>query len=262
MHQGIYIKQLLKQRRITQEGLASELKISRGHIIKKLNEVVITDDKLNTKQKILDFLNIQESDLPKPTQEEIKEYILREADIPYQIADIKKEYNALEIGEIETPDDESPFIDLHNGQYVMLVPLVEEKARAGYIEHIADKEYVGELPKHSFIVDRQHRGKYFAFRVVGDSMDNGTVESIPEGSIVTGRDISQHLWRSKFHINRFKDYVIVHKDGIIIKRITEHDVDNGIITCHSLNTELFPDFQIHLDDCRQILNVVNVTHIR
>lgn len=172
--------------------------------------------------------------------------------------------NGFMIGEIQQNDTDSPFIDLGTGQFIMIVPLVQDYAYAGYLSGYQDKEYIEELPKHSFVVNKQHKGKYVAFQVIGDSMSDGTDESITEGSTVTGREIQRHLWSSRFHIHRFKDYVIVHKEGILIKRIIKHDVDTGVITCLSLNPdkEAYPDFDLNLDDCSQIFNIVNVTQIR
>jgi hypothetical protein len=173
--------------------------------------------------------------------------------------------NAYSIGQLQQADgSDSPFIDLGNGQYIMIVPLVQDYAYAGYLSGYQDNEYLDELPKHSFVVNKQHKGHYMAFQVIGDSMSNGTYESITEGSTVTGREIQRHLWNSRFHIHRFKDYVIVHKEGILIKRISKHDVETGVITCQSLNPdkESYPDFDLNLDDCSQMFNIVNVTQIR
>lgn len=176
----------------------------------------------------------------------------------------KKKHNEARIlGEIAYPIEpgESPFIDLGEGKYIMIVPLVNEYAYGGYLGGYKDPEYLEELPKHTIIVDKHHKGTYRAFEVVGDSMDDGTINSIPDGAIVTGRDIQQHLWSSKFHTHRFKDYVIVHKTrGVIVKRITHHDTETGIITCHSLNPNKsdYADYDVHLDDVKQMFNVVNV----
>jgi hypothetical protein len=177
---------------------------------------------------------------------------------------VREPSNAYVIGNMQHPEGDSPFIDLGNGQYIMIVPLVQDYAYAGYLSGYQDNEYLEELPKHSFVVNKQHRGHYMAFQVIGDSMSNGTDESITEGSTVTGREIQRHLWNSRFHIHRFKDYVIVHKEGILIKRIIRHDVDTGVITCQSLNPDkdAYPDFDLSLDDCKQIFNIVNVTQIR
>ncbi|MCX3266590.1 S24 family peptidase [Pedobacter agri] len=171
------------------------------------------------------------------------------------------------IGELNYPLDpgETPFIELGEGQYLMVMPLVNEYAYAGYLSGYADPEYVEELSKHTIIVTKQHRGTYRAFEVVGDSMDDGTKDSIPDGSIATGREIQRHLWQAKFHTHRFKDYIIVHKtDGILTKRITKHDVEKGIITCHSLNKDKdsYPDFKVDLNDVKQMFNIVNVSIAR
>ncbi|NII81684.1 MULTISPECIES: helix-turn-helix transcriptional regulator [unclassified Pedobacter] len=168
------------------------------------------------------------------------------------------------IGELNYPIEqgETPFIELGDGQYLMVMPLVNEYAYAGYLSGYADPEYIEELSKHTIIVTKQHRGNYRAFEIVGDSMDDGSKESIPDGSIATGREIQRHLWRSPFHTHRFKDYIIVHKtEGILNKRIIKHDVESGFITCHSLNPDkdTYPDFNIQLDDVKQIFNIVNVS---
>lgn len=175
--------------------------------------------------------------------------------------------NARDLGEVSYPIEpgETPFIDLGEGKYIMVVPLVNEYAYAGYLSGYKDPEYLDELPKHTIIVDKHHKGSYRAFEVVGDSMDNNTNESIMDRSIATGREIQQHLWTSKFHTHRFKDYVIVHKtQGIIIKRIINHDIETGVITCHSLNPnkQIYADFDIHLDDVKQMFNIVVVTQKR
>jgi hypothetical protein len=173
--------------------------------------------------------------------------------------------NAIVIGEIKIPEDESPYIELGNDQFLMVVPLIPIRASAGYREHYDDENFVNShYGKHYFPVTRQYRGKYFAFVVDGDSMDDGTSEAIIEGSTVTARDIQRHLWSSKFHLHSFKDFVIVLKDIILVKRIIEHNTTTGTIVCHSLNSDKrrHADFTLHLDECLQILNIVNVTQPR
>ncbi|MGZ3753621.1 MAG: S24 family peptidase [Mucilaginibacter sp.] len=173
--------------------------------------------------------------------------------------------NAMAIGELKISEEESPYIDLGNGQFLMVVPLIPIKASAGYRENFQDENYINtHYDKHYFPVTRQYRGKYFAFVVDGPSMDNGTSEAIIEGSTVTGRDIQKQHWVNKFHLKSFQDYIIVHKDVILVKRIIEHDTENGTILCHSLNPDKnkHPDFTIQLDECLQILNIVNVTQPR
>lgn len=149
------------------------------------------------------------------------------------------------------------FIPLDSGQKIMLVPYVDQPAQAGFISGYNDNEFLEYLPYHPILVDSYHKGVYYAFKVVGDSMDDGSKNSIEENSIVTGRVIDKSLWRSKFHIHKFKNYIIVHNEGILVKEIIEHDTNNGTIKIHSLNN-LYNDDVLSLDDCLMILNVVDI----
>lgn len=163
-------------------------------------------------------------------------------------------------------DDESmnKFIDLDDGQKLMITPLVEEYAYAGYLSGYKDREFIEELPKHSIIVNKYHKGNYQSFTAVGDSMTSTNQDlmkdNIYDGNIVTGREIRKEHWTYKLHTHKFSDYVVVHRDGILIKRIINHDTENGILTLHSLNEnkDLYPDFNVSLIDVYQIFNIVDV----
>jgi phage repressor protein C with HTH and peptisase S24 domain len=139
---------------------------------------------------------------------------------------------------------------------IMNVPLVNQYAQAGYLSGFSDEEYTESLPTIPFTDDVEHRGEYICFEVKGDSMDNGSYESYLEGDILLCRNIRQDFWMSKLHINKW-DFVIIHKEkGILVKRIIKHDVENGIITLHSLN-EYYNDFEIHLKDVAKLFNIVS-----
>lgn len=141
---------------------------------------------------------------------------------------------------------------------VMMVPLVNKYAYAGYQSGYGDDEYIDALPRVPFMVDKQHRGNYCAFEVKGDSMDNGLIGSYKEGYIVLGREIPKNMWRDKLHIKKWRTFIVVTKtDGILIKQISKHDTVRGVITLHSLNEE-YDDIQLQLDKVAQLFNVVQV----
>jgi phage repressor protein C with HTH and peptisase S24 domain len=117
------------------------------------------------------------------------------------------------------------------------------------------------LPTIPFIADHEGHGNYIAFEVRGDSMNDGTEESYLEGDRLLCREVPQHLWvDSKLHIKKW-DFVIVHEEGIIVKRIIDHNVDNHTITVHSLN-DMYPDRVIDLSEVKQIFNVVEMQRPR
>lgn len=146
---------------------------------------------------------------------------------------------------------------LINTEHIIQVPLVNQYAYAGYLNGYQDNTYMDSLPTIPFMTDHEMRGNYIAFEVKGDSMNNGTEESYLEGDRLFCREIPQHLWvDSKLHIRKW-DFVIVHEDGILVKRIIDHDVQNHTITVHSLN-DFYPDKVIDLAEVRQIFNVVEM----
>ncbi len=139
----------------------------------------------------------------------------------------------------------------------MNVPLVHVKAKCGYLSGMGDAEYIEALPTMPVIVDKAYHGTYRLFEADGDSMDDGSRSSICDKDIVLAREVGRELWRSKLHIDNWY-FVIVHRlEGIAIKKITHHDVERGVIVCHSLNP-LFPDYAVPLDDVLELFNVIKI----
>ena len=138
----------------------------------------------------------------------------------------------------------------------MNVPVIHIKAQCGYLAGYGDTEYIDTLPTMPVIVDKTYHGKYRIFEAEGDSMDDGSRNSICDGDKLLCREVRRDLWLPKLHINDWY-FVIVHRTkGISIKQITAQD-DKGNITCHSLN-ELFNDYTVNLDDVVEIYNVIKV----
>lgn len=156
------------------------------------------------------------------------------------------------------PENEASPID---EPIILRVPLVSQYAQAGYLAGYADASYMDSLPTIPYIVDHEALGHYVAFEVKGDSMNDGTEDSILEGDRLLCREIQPHLWvSSKLHFRKW-DFVIVHTEGILVKRIIDHDVDNHTITIHSLNS-MYPDKVINLADVKQIFNVIELQRPR
>lgn len=142
---------------------------------------------------------------------------------------------------------------------IIMVPLIGKYAYAGYLAGYGDEEYVDTMPKMPFIIHDgpAPRGEYVSIEVSGDSMDNGSPEAILDGDVLLCRQINRNLWSSsKLHYKKW-NFVIMTNEGILVKRIIDHDVEKGIIKIHSLN-EMFPDKEINLREVIQIFNVVKI----
>lgn len=160
-------------------------------------------------------------------------------------------------------NDGSRFEELPDGTIRMRVPIVPDKAFAGYLRGFKDPEYFEDFEYTSIEVFKKHRGHYLAFEVKGDSMTTLEPEnfrkSIFDGVKVIGHELNRQKWQYRLHTHNYDAWVIVHKtEGILIKEIINHDVENGTITIHSLNPDKkqYPDQDLFLDDIEQIFNVV------
>lgn len=149
------------------------------------------------------------------------------------------------------------YFEMPNGSFLMSVPFVPIKAYAKYIDECIDLEADAVMEQYNFIVDKIGHGRYMAFEIKGDSMDDDTRGSLCEGDIVLARELCRDLWRDKLHIHQYPNWVIVLKNTILCKQIIDQDLEKGTITCHSLNpSPEYGNFELHLDDICQMFNII------
>ena len=140
----------------------------------------------------------------------------------------------------------------------MLVPLVGQRAQAGFLVGYEDEEYIDDLPKIPWEIDKEYKGQYLTFEVTGDSMDSGDPKTaILDRDLLLCREIQKHHWQNKLHINKW-NFVLVHREeGILIKRIINHNTETGELTLHSLNP-FYEDYTINIKDLIAIYNAVDL----
>ncbi|KAF2518279.1 helix-turn-helix transcriptional regulator [Flavobacterium salilacus subsp. salilacus] len=154
------------------------------------------------------------------------------------------------------------FIELPNGQYYMLMPLAEFKIQAGFLSSYQDTDFLMDLGQHGILVDKPLQGRYVAFRVNGDSMDDGSNHAITRNSIVSTRELQRHHWTDKLRYRDFPYWVIYTTQSKmpLLKEIVEHNTEEGYIMCHSLNdSPEFTDFKLHLNDVQALFYVIDVS---
>jgi hypothetical protein len=86
-------------------------------------------------------------------------------------------------------------------------------------------------------------------------------ESILEGDLLLGREVRKEYWSSKLHINKW-DFIVVHKtEGILVKRIIEHEVETGKLVLQSLNP-YYEKQEVYMQDLNGIYNIVDIKRSR
>jgi DNA-binding XRE family transcriptional regulator len=172
-----------------------------------------------------------------------------------------KGQEVVKIGDNFENKNGNQFIELPNGQFYMLMPLAEFKIQAGFLSNYQDAEFLMDLSQHGILVDKPVQGRYVAFRVNGDSMDDGSSNAITRNSIVSTRELQRHLWEGKLRFKDFPYWVIYTTQSKmpLLKEITEHNVAEGYIVCHSLNdSPEFSDFKLSMNDIQALFYVIDV----
>lgn len=149
------------------------------------------------------------------------------------------------------------YYQLPSGKYLMQVPFVPVKAYAKYIDECRDADPGESLDEYNFIVDQIGHGRYMAFEIKGDSMDDDTRKSLADGDIVLGRELHCEHWKEKLNTREYPNWIIVLENTILCKQIVDQDMEKGTITCHSLNpSPEYGDFELKLNDIRQLFNII------
>lgn len=157
------------------------------------------------------------------------------------------------------------FYTLSDGSDVMQIPVVPVKAYGSYLRGHADPEFYDGFETLTIPVDKQHKGTYLAFEMDGESMVNIETKEMARKSLWPGqkiicRDLKREHWKYKLHIHSNEAWVIVHQtEGVVVKEITNHNIDTGEITLHSWNPdkEQYRDYIVNLNDVQQLFNVVD-----
>lgn len=150
------------------------------------------------------------------------------------------------------------YYEMANGRFRMRVPLIPTKAYAKYVDEYRDADFLDDsYEEFEFIVDKIGHGRYFAFEIKGDSMDNDSKRSLSDGDIVLARELPKEHWSSKLHTKEYPNWIIVLDGTVLCKQITSHDIEKNSIICHSLNSSPeYPDFHVDLGSVRQLCNIV------
>lgn len=233
------IREKREQLGLTQKELADLIGASRETIINYEKGRAIPKSKQDILQKVLQ---------PKASPDTVQE-VANEADMAKPAEKFENKNG-------------NKFIELPNGQYYMLMPLAEFKIQAGFLSSYQDVDYLMDLSQHGIVVDKPVQGRYVAFTVNGDSMDDGSSDAITRNSIVSTRELQRHLWQDKLRYRDFPYWVIYTTQSKmpLLKEIIDHNTDEGYIECHSLNdSPEFSDFKLYINDIQALFYVIDVS---
>lgn len=101
---------------------------------------------------------------------------------------------------------------------------------------------------------KEGKDRYIAFEVSGNSMDDGSSRAYQDGDIVICKECPDYMIKNNNIRYEGKEFIVVHKEGILLKQIAGMDLVEGKVKLHSFNPT-YRDLILDLGDVRQILNV-------
>lgn len=146
----------------------------------------------------------------------------------------------------------------YDNVHQMYVPFVPIHAYAGKLNSYEDEVFLESLEHKPVLADQKYFGHYLLFEVKGDSMTDGSMNSILDKDILLCRSIKPEYWLSKLHTHHWPYFLFVTvSEGLVLKSIKEQNIDKGYFVLSSLNP-MFEDIKIEMNDIREIYNVVQL----
>ncbi|SNY95095.1 XRE family transcriptional regulator [Flagellimonas pacifica] len=151
----------------------------------------------------------------------------------------------------------SVFNPLDYGKYFTQIPLVLVEGQKNYIESLTESGLGNSPFRTGFVIEFLEDEAYKAFEVSGDSMNDGSIDAIPNKTIVLGIKTKKERFARESNSMIGKPYILVCKDRIICKQVAGFDIDKKALQCHNLNkSPEYQDFELPLEDILEIFRIV------
>ena len=143
------------------------------------------------------------------------------------------------------------------GKTFMLVRLLLAETQEEYAKNSKSSEEPKETMKAGFVVETLPDSSHLAFEIAGDYMNDGTIQSIPNKSIVLGVEHTVNELIKNPGLFLDQTMILILRDRITCKKIVAINEDRKEITCSNLNTSPeFNDFKLPLDEIFQLFKVI------
>ncbi|PCJ97654.1 MAG: hypothetical protein COA50_04230 [Flavobacteriaceae bacterium] len=140
---------------------------------------------------------------------------------------------------------------------LIMAPLLFQEEQKEYLTNHLNQSFLEELPQIGFVMDYLDDGAYMAFEILGDGMNDGTIDAVPNKAIVLGKEMENEAFESVEAGTNETSAVIVCGNRILCKNIISYNKEKDSIICHNLN-ELpeYKDFELPMKDVLKVFKIV------
>lgn len=153
----------------------------------------------------------------------------------------------------------SVFYPLDHGKHLVMTPLILLEEYEKYIENIRSSIPEKNAFQIGFVLDTVEEETHRAFEISGDSMNDQSIQAIPNKAIVLALNFNKELFTVAGVDPQIwsQHYVLVCQDRITCKQVIEFDKQKASIRCHNLNpSPEYQDFEVPLEDLLQVFRVI------
>ncbi len=130
-----------------------------------------------------------------------------------------------------------------------MLPLVLMEYQKNYIEFLTGEIKEEKTFQTGFIIDFIPEETLTAFEVKGDSMNDRSIEGIPNKAFVLGMELQKNMLSNGHSSIWNKAYMLICKDRIICKWLTGFNAEKNTVYCHNLNNSPeYQNFELPLND--------------
>ncbi|MDC6385534.1 XRE family transcriptional regulator [Flagellimonas taeanensis] len=227
------IKQLRRKKDISQSQLAKEIGVSLRTI--QLYERKDANIPIKNLTKIADFFDLTIAEL----------YL-------HEVNDMGEAYTKKQ----PFTKHGSVFYPLSHGKYLVMAPLVLVEWSKKYIENLKEDSVKNPF-QAGFIVDFLNEEPHRVFEVSGDSMNDSTMDAIPNRAFVLALETKKETLTKNDENLWNRSYILVCSDRIICKQLMGYNRQTNALQCHNLNTSPeYQDFEVSINDVLQVFRVM------
>lgn len=228
------IKQLRRKKNISQTDLAKEIGVSLRTL--QLYEKKNANIPIKNLGKIASFFGMTIAELYIHEVNESEETYLKRAPFTH-------------FGNLCYP--------LEHGKYLIKAPLLLIEDQEDYSQRLGAKKETLPMATIGFVMDSLEEAHHKAFEITGNSMNDGSMEAIPNKAIVLGRKYGVNELKTDWDNGAHPIMVLVCTDRIICKRVTGINIKTNSLECQNLNrSPEYQDFKLLLEEILETYLVV------
>lgn len=140
------------------------------------------------------------------------------------------------------------------------IPYVSKEEKQRYCDLYNNESYLSTLPVMPINTDFEYKGKYIVIEIDSDNMNDNSSISLIRGDRVLAKNIATCHWSHPLSFGNYHMGILHKTEGLIIKKVIDHDVAKKKLICKSLNPLYENITSILLSEVKELYYIIELVH--